>query len=331
MSDSNTARLLVANVTAKGAVLPVDEERAYLRLGAEIERTGTLGREKIEEAAVTCRAFARASSSTAPSASRCSSLLRGVRAQPFRADLGARRGDVGAGACPHGRERGPARLRRRACPRGRRSPGGRRRGRRRRRLDRARRRDAAARRRVGSLRRPRLAPPYPRAPADDPPLPRDLGRTRSGCGGTRRHQPSLARPRPRRRRQCPCARRSSSAAASTPTSSSGRRSSFPAGPPPRRRARSGSGPTERRRCSRALCSSRARADCSGRSSCSGEAACARAPRSRSPEPRGDASGVKSAGEAARFPLVRGFSLSPSSRAPPFSSSPRARRRHPSRR
>jgi exopolyphosphatase/guanosine-5'-triphosphate,3'-diphosphate pyrophosphatase len=58
---SNTARLLVANVTADGAVLPVDEERAYLRLGAEIERSGTLGPGKIEEAAATCRGFARAS------------------------------------------------------------------------------------------------------------------------------------------------------------------------------------------------------------------------------------------------------------------------------
>ena len=43
---SNTARLLVANVTGKGAVVPVAEERDYLRLGAEIERTGTLEREE---------------------------------------------------------------------------------------------------------------------------------------------------------------------------------------------------------------------------------------------------------------------------------------------
>ena len=57
---SNTARLLVANVTARGSVLPVSEERVYLRLGAEIERTGALGREKIDEAAAACRDFARA-------------------------------------------------------------------------------------------------------------------------------------------------------------------------------------------------------------------------------------------------------------------------------
>jgi len=55
---SNTARLLVANVTAHGSVLPVAEERAYLRLGAEIEGTGTLGERKIDEAAATCRVFA---------------------------------------------------------------------------------------------------------------------------------------------------------------------------------------------------------------------------------------------------------------------------------
>ena len=52
---SNTARLLVANVTADGAVVPVAEERDYLRLGAEIERTGTLGAKKIAACAKTCR------------------------------------------------------------------------------------------------------------------------------------------------------------------------------------------------------------------------------------------------------------------------------------
>ncbi len=56
---SNTARLLVADVTAGGSVLPVAEERSYLRLGAEIERTGTLGPERVADAAETCRAFAR--------------------------------------------------------------------------------------------------------------------------------------------------------------------------------------------------------------------------------------------------------------------------------
>jgi len=55
---SNTARLLVADVTDDASVLPVAEEREYLRLGAEIESTGTLGREKIEEAARVCGGFA---------------------------------------------------------------------------------------------------------------------------------------------------------------------------------------------------------------------------------------------------------------------------------
>lgn len=56
---SNTARLLVANVTDDGAVEPLAQERDYLRLGAEIERTGTLGPKKIAACAKTCRGFAR--------------------------------------------------------------------------------------------------------------------------------------------------------------------------------------------------------------------------------------------------------------------------------
>jgi exopolyphosphatase/guanosine-5'-triphosphate,3'-diphosphate pyrophosphatase len=56
---SNTARLLVANVTGTGTVVPVAEERDYLRLGAEIERTGTLSVKKIAAAAATCGAYAR--------------------------------------------------------------------------------------------------------------------------------------------------------------------------------------------------------------------------------------------------------------------------------
>ena len=56
---SNTARLLVASVTPEGRVLPVVEDRAFLRLGAEIEQTGTIGGAKIAEAAETCAGFAR--------------------------------------------------------------------------------------------------------------------------------------------------------------------------------------------------------------------------------------------------------------------------------
>lgn len=56
---SNTARLLVANVTGRDAVVPIAEERDYLRLGAEIERTGTLSAKKIAAAAETCGGYAR--------------------------------------------------------------------------------------------------------------------------------------------------------------------------------------------------------------------------------------------------------------------------------
>ena len=56
---SNTARLLVASVHADGSVVPVAEERSYLRLGAEIERTGNARREEDRAAAETCGAFAR--------------------------------------------------------------------------------------------------------------------------------------------------------------------------------------------------------------------------------------------------------------------------------
>jgi len=59
---SNTARLLVANVGDDASVLPVAEEREYLRLGAEIEATGTLGPKKIEDAARVCGAFAERAS-----------------------------------------------------------------------------------------------------------------------------------------------------------------------------------------------------------------------------------------------------------------------------
>jgi exopolyphosphatase / guanosine-5'-triphosphate,3'-diphosphate pyrophosphatase len=56
---SNTARLLVATVAADGSIAPVAEERSYLRLGAEIERTGRIGTKKIAAAAAVCGAHAR--------------------------------------------------------------------------------------------------------------------------------------------------------------------------------------------------------------------------------------------------------------------------------
>ncbi len=56
---SNTARLLVASVPGDGTVVPLAQERTYLRLGAEIERTGTLSKKKIRACAETCGEFAR--------------------------------------------------------------------------------------------------------------------------------------------------------------------------------------------------------------------------------------------------------------------------------
>jgi exopolyphosphatase / guanosine-5'-triphosphate,3'-diphosphate pyrophosphatase len=56
---SNTARLLVAVVEPSGAVTAVEEDRAYLRLGAEIERVGAIGRKKRDEAARVCAGFAQ--------------------------------------------------------------------------------------------------------------------------------------------------------------------------------------------------------------------------------------------------------------------------------
>ena len=56
---SNTARLLVAAVRPDGSVERVAEERSYLRLGAEIERTGSIGKKKIAATADVCASFAR--------------------------------------------------------------------------------------------------------------------------------------------------------------------------------------------------------------------------------------------------------------------------------
>jgi exopolyphosphatase/guanosine-5'-triphosphate,3'-diphosphate pyrophosphatase len=56
---SNTARLLVADVGSDGTVEAVSEDRAYLRLAAEIQRAGGLGAEKLDEAARVCAWFAQ--------------------------------------------------------------------------------------------------------------------------------------------------------------------------------------------------------------------------------------------------------------------------------
>ena len=55
---SNTARLLVATVHDDGSVVAVAQERTYLRLGAEIERTGSIGKKRIRACAETCGGFA---------------------------------------------------------------------------------------------------------------------------------------------------------------------------------------------------------------------------------------------------------------------------------
>jgi exopolyphosphatase / guanosine-5'-triphosphate,3'-diphosphate pyrophosphatase len=56
---SNTARLLVATVRGDGTLEPLAQERTYLRLGAEIERTGTLSKKTIRGCAATCGDFAQ--------------------------------------------------------------------------------------------------------------------------------------------------------------------------------------------------------------------------------------------------------------------------------
>ncbi|MSO95498.1 MAG: hypothetical protein EXQ81_06860 [Thermoleophilia bacterium] len=56
---SNTARLLVATVTTDGLIVPLATERTYLRLGSEIELTGTVGPEKIDQCALICEKYVR--------------------------------------------------------------------------------------------------------------------------------------------------------------------------------------------------------------------------------------------------------------------------------
>jgi exopolyphosphatase/guanosine-5'-triphosphate,3'-diphosphate pyrophosphatase len=55
---SNTARLLVADVGADAAIGDVETRRAYLGLGEEIARTGTLSQRAIERTAGIARAYA---------------------------------------------------------------------------------------------------------------------------------------------------------------------------------------------------------------------------------------------------------------------------------
>jgi exopolyphosphatase / guanosine-5'-triphosphate,3'-diphosphate pyrophosphatase len=55
---SNTARLLVAEISPSGAVVEIARDRVYLSLGAELARRGELSDAKIEEAAEVARRFA---------------------------------------------------------------------------------------------------------------------------------------------------------------------------------------------------------------------------------------------------------------------------------
>lgn len=56
---SNTARVLVADVTADGRVTAVEERRERLGLGAEIARTGTLSPRTMRTIARACRGYAK--------------------------------------------------------------------------------------------------------------------------------------------------------------------------------------------------------------------------------------------------------------------------------
>jgi exopolyphosphatase/guanosine-5'-triphosphate,3'-diphosphate pyrophosphatase len=56
---SNTARVLVADVSADCRVTAVAEKRERLGLGAEIARTGTLSRDTVRRVAVACRGYAK--------------------------------------------------------------------------------------------------------------------------------------------------------------------------------------------------------------------------------------------------------------------------------
>lgn len=56
---SNTARVLVADVSADGGVAAVEERRERLGLGAEIARTGTLSRDTVRTVARACRSYAK--------------------------------------------------------------------------------------------------------------------------------------------------------------------------------------------------------------------------------------------------------------------------------
>ena len=250
---SNTARLLVANVTGKGAVVPVAEEREYLRLGAEIERTGTLSAKKIAAAADTCSAYARRIAElgveratvivTAPgrqgaAAPELTAALADATSLPVRVLTAESEGRLAYDGA--------------VARAGRRSARGRRRRRRRRWLDRGRRRHAAPRRRLGPVGRRRLAPPHARPPHRRSALGRaDPGRGRRRRPRARGHEPAAAGARARSRRQRPRADEDRRPPLRRGRSRAGRQDPLPppgreGGAPVRHRARARRDPARRR-------------------------------------------------------------------------------------
>ena len=154
---SNTARVLVADVSAPRGVAAVEEKRERLGLGAEIARTGTLSRDTVRTVARACRGYAKLA--RALGAERAQVIVTAPGRQGRAPGLlvsALARGDAAAGARPVRRRGGAPRLRRggraSACTAGRR----RRSGRRRRRLDGNRPRRPSWRRDLGGLDRPRL-------------------------------------------------------------------------------------------------------------------------------------------------------------------------------
>ena len=178
---SNTARLLVADVTADGRVSAVLERRERLGLGAEIAESGALCARTVDTVAARRRALRRARTLTGRRAHPGDrDRTRPPGTFPRRARPLPRGGDRGGGERAQ-RRRGGAALVRRRRRAGRPARGGAR-GRRRRRwrLDRDRRRRRRPRTRLGRLHRSRLDP------ADQPVPPSRPAAGRAPAEGARR-------------------------------------------------------------------------------------------------------------------------------------------------
>ena len=115
---SNTVRLLVANVGRGEAPAPVATDKAYLGLGAEIARSGSLSPETVEAAAQVCGRFAeRARSAGAEHALVIVTAPGRQGPRSRRARVRIARADAPPGARAHRRGRGVACVRGRALPR----------------------------------------------------------------------------------------------------------------------------------------------------------------------------------------------------------------------